>query len=234
MPSSEGRIIWDAAGEREYHTGVDRGVLFTMDGSTGAYESGVAWNGLSSVSESPEGAEPTDIYADNTKYITLMSAEKFKATIEAYMYPDEFMDCDGTAEIAPGVRAGQQNRKKFGFVYRTIKGNDVAGDAFGYVLHFVYGCQASPSEKAHSTVNDSPEAVTFSWEVSTTPVSIPTLGLKPTATIEIDSTKVDASKLAALEDIIYGKDATTGETPTAAVAPRLPLPEEIATLMAAA
>lgn len=226
-------IAWDAAGEKTYETGVDRGVLFKM-GSNGSYEEGVAWNGLSSVSENPEGAEATPIYADNIKYLNLTSAEQYKATIEAYTYPEEFESCDGSAEVAPGVTVGQQVRSKFAFAYRTLKGNDLQGDAFGYVLHLVYGCQAAPSSKSHSTVNDSPEAVSMSWEISTTPVAIPSLNLKPTATINIDSTKTDATKLAALEAILYGTAATTGENPTPAVPSRIPLPEEIAQIMAAA
>lgn len=213
------KIVWDAVGEHTFETGVRNGVLYLKD-AQGAYNTGVAWNGLTSVSESPEGAEPTDLYADDTKYLTLMSAENFKATIEAYTYPVEFEECDGSATIAKGVVIGQQSRKPFGLCYRTAIGNDTDGNEHGYKLHIVYGCQASPSEKQYSTINDSPEAITFSWEVNTTPVNV--TGKKPTATLIIDSTKVDKTKLTALEDILYGSET---------VEPRLPLPDEIATLM---
>lgn len=216
------KIVWDAVGEHIFETGVRNGVLYLKD-AQGAYNTGVAWNGLTSVSESPEGAEPTDLYADDIKYLTLMSAENFKATIEAYTYPDEFAECDGSATIADGVTIGQQSRKPFGLCYRTAIGNDTDGNEHGYKLHIVYGCQASPSEKQYSTINDSPEAITFSWEVSTTPVNVN--GKKPTATLIIDSTKADKSKLTALEDILYGSES---------VEPRLPLPDEIKTLMAKA
>lgn len=220
------KLVWDNSGERYYETGVDRGVLYPM--ASGAYTAGVAWNGLTAVTESPSGAEPTAIYADNIKYLSLMSAEEFGATIEAYTYPDEFAECDGSAEIAGGVKIGQQTRKTFGLCYRTIKGNDTDGNDHGYLLHIIYGAQASPSEKAYATVNDSPEAITFSWELTTTPVSVN--GFKPTACLTIDSTKADAEKLAALEVILYGKDPTGPETQDG-VAPRLPLPDEIAELM---
>ena len=213
------KIVWDAVGEHIFETGVRNGVLYLKD-ETGAYNTGVAWNGLTSVSESPEGAEPTDLYADDIKYLTLMSAENFKATIEAYTYPVEFEECDGSATIANGVVIGQQARKPFGLCYRTAIGNDTDGNEHGYKLHIVYGCQASPSEKQYSTINDSPEAITFSWEVSTTPVNV--TGKKPTATLIIDSTKADKAKLTALEAILYGGESTE---------PRLPLPDEIATLM---
>ena len=213
------KIVWDAVGEHIFETGVRNGVLYLKD-ETGAYNTGVAWNGLTSVSESPEGAEPTDLYADDIKYLTLMSAENFKATIEAYTYPVEFEECDGSATIANGVVIGQQARKPFGLCYRTSIGNDTDGNEHGYKLHIVYGCLASPSEKQYSTINDSPEAITFSWEVSTTPVNV--TGKKPTATLIIDSTKVDKSKLTALEAILYGSEEKE---------PRLPLPDEIATLM---
>lgn len=216
------KIVWDAVGEHIFETGVRNGVLYLKD-AQGAYNTGVAWNGLTSVSESPEGAEPTDLYADDIKYLTLMSAENFKATIEAYTYPDEFEECDGSASIATGVVIGQQTRKPFGLCYRTAIGNDTDGNEHGYKLHIVYGCQASPSEKQYSTINDSPDAVTFSWEVSTTPVNVN--GKKPTATLIIDSTKADKAKLTALEAILYGSESTE---------PRLPLPDEIATLMTAA
>ena len=213
------KIVWDAIGEHTFETGVRNGVLYLKD-AQGDYNTGVAWNGLTSVSESPEGAEPTDLYADDIKYLTLMSAENFKATIEAYTYPVEFEECDGSATIANGVVIGQQSRKPFGLCYRTAIGNDTDGNEHGYKLHIVYGCQASPSEKQYSTINDSPEAITFSWEVNTTPVNV--TGKKPTATLIIDSTKADKAKLTALEAILYGSESTE---------PRLPLPDEIATLM---
>lgn len=213
------KIVWDAVGEHTFETGVRNGVLYLKD-AQGAYSTGVAWNGLTSVSESPEGAEATDLYADDIKYLTLMSAENFKATIEAYTYPPEFEECDGSASIATGVVIGQQSRKPFGLCYRTAIGNDTDGNEHGYKLHIVYGCQASPSEKQYSTINDSPEAITFSWEVNTTPVNV--TGKKPTATLIIDSTKADKAKLTALEAILYGAESTE---------PRLPLPDEIATLM---
>lgn len=216
------KIVWDAVGEHTFETGVRNGVLYLKD-AQGAYSTGVAWNGLTSVSESPEGAEATDLYADDIKYLTLMSAENFKATIEAYTYPVEFEECDGSATIAKGVVIGQQSRKPFGLCYRTAIGNDTDGNEHGYKLHIVYGCQASPSEKQYSTINDSPEAITFSWEVNTTPVNV--TGKKPTATLIIDSTKADKAKLTALEAILYGSEETE---------PRLPLPDEIATLMTAA
>lgn len=216
------KIVWDAIGEHTFETGVRNGVLY-LKNDEGAYNTGVAWNGLTSVSESPEGAEATDLYADDIKYLTLMSAENFKATIEAYTYPVEFEECDGSASIAKGVVIGQQSRKPFGLCYRTAIGNDTDGNEHGYKLHIVYGCQASPSEKQYSTINDSPEAITFSWEVNTTPVNVN--GKKPTATLIIDSTKADKAKLTALEAILYGSESTE---------PRLPLPDEIATLMTAA
>ena len=216
------KIVWDAVGEHTFETGVRNGVLYLKD-VEGAYSTGVAWNGLTSVSESPEGAEATDLYADDIKYLTLMSAENFKATIEAYTYPVEFEECDGSATIAKGVVIGQQSRKPFGLCYRTAIGNDTDGNEHGYKLHIVYGCQASPSEKQYSTINDSPEAITFSWEVNTTPVNVN--GKKPTATLIIDSTKADKAKLTALEAILYGSEQAE---------PRLPLPDEIATLMTTA
>lgn len=227
MPETVGRLVWDKTGERYYETGVEKGVLYPVTG--GAYGTGVVWNGLTGVTESPSGAESTPLYADNIKYLNLMSAEEFGATIEAYTYPDEFAECDGSASIATGVNIGQQTRKTFGLSYVTRKGNDVDGTDKGYIIHLIYGCLASPSEKAYATINDSPEAITFSWEVTTTPVNVS--GYKPTASLTIDSTKVDAEKLKAFEDILYGKDAT--EEPSAAgVAARLPLPDEIATLFA--
>lgn len=213
-------IQWDQVGEREYETGVDHGVLYPRD-NQGNYDHGVAWNGLVSVTESPSGAESNKQYADNIVYLNLISAEEYAATIEAFTYPDEFEECDGTAEIAPGVTIGQQNRRPFGMSYRTLKGNDVLATDFGYKLHLFWGGKAAPTEKAHTTVNDSPEAITFSWEVSTTPVSVP--GFKPTATLTLDSTKVDPAKLAELETILYGTDG---------VDPRLPSPAEVLALFA--
>lgn len=212
------RLEWDKTGERTYETGVDRGVLYPM-GDGGAYAAGVPWNGLVSVSESPSGAEPTPIYADNIKYLNLMSAEEFAATIEAYTYPSEFGECDGSAELTEGVSIGQQDRKIFGLSYRTKIGNDVKSDSYGYKLHIIYGGMASPSEKAYQTINDDPEAIAFSWEITTTPVNV--TGHKPTATLVVDSTKVAAEKLSALEDILYG---------TADEEACLPLPDEIAQL----
>ena len=223
------KLKWDETGKRFYETGVRNGVLYVRD-DTGAYPAGVPWNGLTSVTESPSGAEPTPLYADDAKYLTLMSAEEFGASIEAYTYPDEFAACDGSASIGTGVTIGQQSRKTFGLCYRTTVGNDIEGEAFGYKLHIIYGALASPSEKAYQTINDSPEAITFSWEVSTTPVAV--TGFKPTASLVIDSTKVAEAKMTALEEILYGKDATTDPV-AAAVAARLPLPDEIMTILAA-
>lgn len=212
------KLVWDKTGERLYETGTDHGVLYPIQAG-GAYSKGVAWNGLISVTESPSGAEASPFYADNIKYLNLMSAEEFGATIEAYMYPDEFAECDGSAEIAAGVSIGQQTRKVFGLCYRTILGNDVDSNDYGYKLHLIYGALAAPSEKGYTTVNDSPEPITLSWEISTTPVNV--AGYKPTAYVVIDSTKVDATLLAELEAILYGDD--TNEA-------RLPLPEEIINL----
>lgn len=221
------RIIWSKTGERFYETGVRQGVLYPMD-NTGNYPLGVAWNGLTAITESPSGAEPTPLYADDIKYLVLMSAEEFGATIEAFTYPDEFIPCDGSAELATGVYVGQQSRQAFGLSYRTVLGNDIEMNEFGYKLHLIYGGVASPSEKPFATINDSPEVVTFSWDVATTPVNIP--GFKPTSSITIDSTKVDPEKLAELEKILYGQDAATGTEPSPAVAPRLPLPNELVEL----
>ena len=215
------KIEWDKTGERLYETGVKNGVLYVQEG--GVYPKGVAWNGLTAVTESPSGAEATPLYADDIKYLNLLSAEEFGATIEAYTYPDEFAECDGSAALADGVMIGQQARKTFGLCYRTTIGNDTNGNDYGYKLHIIYGALAAPSEKAYATINDSPEAITFSWEVTTTPVNV--TGAKPTASITIDSTKADPTKLAALEDILYGKDGEPGNEP------RLPLPDEIKTLM---
>ena len=213
------KLVWDQTGERYYETGVRQGVLYPMQ-EGGTYTKGVAWNGLTAVTESPSGAEATALYADDIKYLNLLSTEEFGCTIEAYTYPDEFAECDGSASLAAGVNIGQQKRKTFGLCYRTVLGNDVDNNDYAYKLHLVYGCLASPSEKAYSTINDSPDAITFSWEVTTTPVAV--TGFKPTACITIDSTKANAEKLTALEAILYGD----GETEA-----RLPLPNEIATLM---
>lgn len=213
------KLKWDQIGERLYETGVDKVVLFPME-STGQYGTGVAWNGISAVNESPSGAEPTALYANNGKYLNLISNEDFAATIEAFTYPDEFEECDGSKEIAPGVVIGQQKRKVFGLAYRTLLGNDVDGNDHGYKLHLVYGCLAAPSENNHSTVNDSPEAGTMSWSVSTTPVEV--ADAKPTATVTIDSTKVDKAKLKKLEDMLYGTEHAES---------KLPLPAEVITLM---
>lgn len=223
------KLVWDKTGERLYETGVRKGVLY-LKGENGAYSNGVAWNGLTAVTESPSGAEATPLYADDIKYLNLLSAEEFSATIEAYTYPDEFAECDGSGSLVAGVFIGQQKRKQFGLCYRTVLGNDEDGEEYGYKLHIIYGCLAAPTEKAYATINDSPEAITFSWEISTTPVEVS--GFKPTASLVIDSTKADAEKLAALEEILYGKDGT-GNPQTGAVAPRLPLPDEIKTLMTA-
>ena len=215
------KLVWDSTGDRLYETGVKNGVLYPID-EVGTYSKGVAWNGLTAVTESPSGAESNPLYADDIKYLDLRSVEEFGGTIEAYMYPDEFAECDGSAELAAGVKIGQQKRKVFGLCYRTTLGNDVKGDDYGYKLHIVYGAVASPSERSYTTMNDSPEAITMSWEFSTTPVSVE--GFRPTAHLEIDSTKANAEKLAALEDILYGANETEA---------RLPLPDEIATLMKA-
>jgi hypothetical protein len=214
MPESKA-LEWDEVGTREYETGVKKGVLFVQK-TTGEYSEGVAWSGLTAVTESPSGAEETALYADDIKYLSLRSTEEFGATIEAYTYPDEWAVCDGTAEIAPGVMAGQQKRSSFGFSYQTTLGNDTAGNDYGYKIHLIYGATASVSEKAYQTINDSPEAITFSWEVSTVPVSVP--GFKPTACLTIDSTKVDKTKLAAFEKILYGSEDA---------ASKLPLPDEV-------
>ena len=210
------KLNWDQTGERHYETGVSKGVLYPY--SNNAYTKGVAWNGLINVSESPEGAEATPLYADNIKYLNLMSAEEFKATIEAYTYPDEFAACNGEASLEQGVSIGQQARKLFGLSYQTKIGNDVDSE-LGYKIHLIYGALAAPSEKAYATVNDSPEVITFSWEISTTPVEVP--GFKPTASLVIDSTKVDPTKLAEFEKKLYGDENTEAT---------LPLPSEVAAL----
>lgn len=213
------KIVWDKTGERFYETGVDRGVLYVQD-DQGNYPKGVAWNGLIGVTESPTGAEPTPLYADNIKYLNLISVEEFEASIEAYTYPEEFEECDGSAELVPGVTIGQQPRKAFGLCYRTKLGNDLEGDDYGYKLHLIYGAKAAPSEKGYETINDSPDAITFSWDITTTPV--PVTGFKPTSTLVIDSTKVDPEKLAALEEILYGSEEEDA---------RLPLPDEVLTII---
>ena len=213
------KLKWDQTGERIYETGVSNGVLYVQK-ANGSYDNGVAWNGLSTVTESPSGAESNAIYADNIKYLALTSAEEFGATVEAYTYPDEFAECDGSAEVADGVMIGQQDRKAFGMAYKTIVGNDTEKNAHCYKLHMIYGATAAPSEKGYSTVNDSPEPITLSWELSTTPVEV--TGYKPTATLVIDSTKANSEKLKALEDILFGSDETEA---------RLPMPNEVISLM---
>lgn len=212
------KLVWDQTSEKTYQTGVDRGVVYPQ--TNGAYPKGAAWNGLTNVTLSPSGAEPTPLYANNSKYVTMMSVEELGGTIEAYMYPKEFAECNGLATLANGVRVGQQKRKSFGFTFRTLIGNDVEGDAYGYKIYLVYGALAAPSEMSNSTVNDSPEGQTMSFEFSTTPVNV--AGFQPTASIEIDSTEVDAEKLAALEAILYGSESEEA---------RLPLPDEVATIM---
>ena len=210
------KLIWDEDAKRTYETAVSTGVLYPIQ-DDGKYSLGVAWNGLTAITESPSGAEATPMYADNIKYLNLISAEEFGATVEAYTYPEEFEACDGSAEIQPGVCVGQQDRKKFGMAYTTVFGNNEKGNNYGYKLHIIYGATAAPSEKAYNTINDSPEAITFSWELSTTPVSV--ANMKPTASVTIDSTKVDPEKLEILEGILYGNESEN---------PRLPLPDEIA------
>lgn len=213
------KLVWDAVSEHLYETGVDHGVLYRRD-AQGAYSSAYAWNGLTAINESPSGADETKLWADNIKYLSLRAAEEFGGTIEAYTYPDEFAECDGSATIATGVYIGQQNRATFGLSYRTVLGNDVDLNDHGYKLHLVYGCTCNPSEKAYSTINDSPEAITFSWEFSTTPVDV--AGHKPTACVTIDSTKVNAARLKDLEDVLYGTENSEG---------RLPLPDEVASIL---
>lgn len=220
------KIKWDETGEKIYETGVKNGVLYLPD-ETGAYKKGVAWNGLTTVTESPSGAESTPLYADDIKYAELLSAEEFGATVECYTYPDEFAECDGSAEPTPGVTIGQQNRKTFGLCYRTTLGNDVKGNEYGYKLHLIYGAKAAPSEKAYSTINDSPEAITFSYEVTTTPVNV--TGFKPTASLIVNSTKVKPENLQKLEDVLYGRDSATESG--ADLEPRLPLPDEVISII---
>lgn len=217
------KLVWDKSGERYYETGVKNGVLYVYDTAKKAYGTGVAWNGLTAVTESPSGAEATALYADDIKYLNLLSTEEFGATIEAYTYPDEFAECDGSASLSDGVFIGQQKRKTFGMAYKTTLGNDTDGNDYGYKLHIIYGALAAPSEKAYATINDSPEAITFSWEVTTTPVEV--TGHKPTASITIDSTKADKTKLEALEKKLFGDTETE---------PTLPTPDEIATLFSTA
>lgn len=224
------KLVWDKTGERYYETGVKNGVLYIQD-TSGAYNNGVAWNGLTAVTESPSGAEATALYADDIKYLNLYSAEEFGATVEAYTYPEEFGQCDGSASLTDGVNIGQQSRKTFGMCYRTALGNDIDGSEHGYKLHLIYGAKASPSEKAYATINDSPEAITFSWELTTTPVNV--TGHKPTASLVIDSTKVSEKALAAIELILYGKDPTTSGG-NDGVDPRMPLPDEVLSTITAA
>ena len=218
-----GPLTWDATGERYFEMGVSKGVLFVM-GSAGTYGAGVAWNGLSTITESPEGAEPSDIWADNIKYATLRSTETFSGTIEAYTYPDEFNACNGEATLVEGATIGQQSRATFGLCYRTEIGSDTASDGTaGYKLHFLYGLTASPSEKAYASINDSPEAIAFSWEVSSTPVTVTSIsGAKPTSTVVVDSRTADSTKLRELEKMVYGDTAPTSKLPT---------PDEIYTLL---
>lgn len=226
------RLVWDKAGEHRYETGVDRGVLFVYDKTKKAYGAGVAWSGLTTVTESPSGAEASAFYADNIKYLSLISAEEYGATIEAYTYPEEFEVCNGAAELAKGVTIGQQPRATFAFAYRTLIGNDQEGNEAGYKLHIVYGCMASPSEKSHASVNDSPEPTSFSWTITTTPIAVP--GHKPTATFEFDSTKTDAEKLKQVEDALYGTDSTTGETSSTGTDSKLLMPEDLMKIFPAA
>lgn len=226
-------LTWDQTGEKLYETGIDRVVLFpmrdTISDPTDPYDAGVAWNGVTALNESPSGGEPTALWANNAKYLNLISAEDFGATLEAYMYPQEFYPCDGTRSLVAGAYIGQQTRKQFGLAYRSLIGNDTQYNDYGYKLHLVYNCFATPSEKSHPTVNDSPEAQTFSWTISTTPVEVS--GFKPTAHLYFDSTTLASAKLTAIENILYGTAATTGTNATAAVAARLPLPAEIVTIL---
>lgn len=216
------KLVWDKTGERLYETGVKQGVLYPQ-AAGGTYPKGVAWNGLTNITESPSGAEATALYADDIKYLNLVSAEEFGGTIEAYTYPDEFAECDGSAALTDGVFIGQQDRKTFGLCYRTTLGNDVDSNGHGYKLHLIYGALAAPSEKAYATINDSPEAITFSWEFKTTPVNV--AGHKPTASLTLDSTKVSETKMAALEKVLYGDVDTEA---------RLPLPDEVVQILTSA
>ena len=215
------KLIWDKVGERFYETGVSNCALYVYDDSAQGFGAGVAWNGITSITETPSGAEANAIYADNIKYLSLLSAEEFGASVEAYTYPEEFEECDGSAAIAPGVMIGQQARKKFCLAYKTIKGNDVQNDAYGYKLHIIYNCNAAPSERAYATINDSPEAIAFSWEISTTPVAV--TGHKPTSILTIDSAKVDAVKLASIEEALFGGDSTEA---------KILMPDEVLALLA--
>lgn len=223
MPSATGRLKWDETGKKTYETGVDRGVLYPQD-SSGTYPAGYAWNGLTGVTESPSGAEATKLYANNGIYVTLYSAEEFGFTLTAYTYPKEFEACDGSVELTEGVTIGQQTRKAFGLSYRTLIGNDTQGQDHGYKIHIIYGAMVSPSEKGYTSVNDSPEAIEFSWEGTTTPVNV--TGQKPTATLVIDSTVVSAAAMKAIEDKLYGTDAGAEGSPSATAA-TLPMPDEI-------
>lgn len=216
------KLVWDQVGQKTYETGVKNGVFYAMDNS-GAYPKGVAWNGLTKVSEKPTGAETTDLFADDAKYLSLQSAEKFEASVEAYTYPDEFAECDGSANITEGVSIGQQSRKTFGMSYVTTVGNDIQNNSYGYKIHLIYGALASPSEKGYATINDSPEAITFSWELKTTPVAVS--GFKPTASLVIDSTKVSEAGMKAIEDVLYGTESTEA---------RLPLPDEVKSIIESA
>ena len=215
------KLIWDKVGERFYETGVSNCALYVYDDGAQDFGAGVAWNGITSITETPSGAEANPIYADNIKYLSLLSAEEFGASIEAYTYPEEFEECDGSAAIAPGVMIGQQARKKFCLAYKTIKGNDVQNDAYGYKLHIIYNCNAAPSERAYATINDSPEAIAFSWEISTTPVAV--TGHKPTSILTIDSAKVEASKLASVEEALFGGDSAEA---------KILMPDEVLALLA--
>ncbi len=214
------KIVWDETDKRLYETGVDHAVLYPL--TEGVYKPGVPWNGITAITESPSGAEPTPLYADNIKYLNLISAEELGLTLEAYTYPDEFAQCDGSAELVKGVTIGQQDRKTFGLSYRTVQGNDPEKNKYGYKLHLIYGCLAAPSERGYATINDSPEAITFSWEISTTPVE--SAGHNPTACLTINSKKVDGAKLSKLEDILYGSAEGEDE-------PRLPLPDEVLSIL---
>ena len=214
------KLTWDNTGERLYETGTSKGVLFVQD-DEGNYEEGVAWNGLVSVKQNNDGAEPNDLYADNIKYLSLMSAENHKGSIDAYTYPEEFEECDGSATVNPGVYVGQQSRRQFGLVYATIVGNDTQGNAYGEKMHFVYNAKVSPSERAYETVNDDPDAITFSWEYTTTPVDLSDIGLDPSAGITVSKTEVGAAKYKELQDLVYGSAETE---------PKLPTIQEIVTL----
>jgi hypothetical protein len=216
------KLVWDAEGQKTYETGVEKCVLY-LRASNGTYPKGVAWNGIATISENPSGAEASSLYADNKKYLSLMSTEELALSVEAYTYPEEYAECDGSAQAIDGVHVAQQRRKSFGLCYKTLFGNDTEGTDHGYKLHLVYGCLASPSEKQFSSVNESPEAISFSWEINTTPIDVK--GFKPTALIIIDSTKVNAAKLKALEDTLYGTDTTEA---------KLPLPNEVLTILGVA